>query len=64
MSVLRVTKLNVVPSGYKVIMALQEAIFQQRKLGTIEDTMLLLQVNRVQEFTGLARTSRLSCTDF
>lgn len=45
MSILRVTKLNAVPAGYQAIMALQEAIFQQRKVGAIEDTMLMLQVN-------------------
>ena len=43
---LRVTRLNDVPAGYNLIMALQEAIFQQRKLNKIPDTMLLLQVCR------------------
>ena len=42
---LRVTRLNDVPAGYNVIMALQDAIFQQRKLNLVEDTMLLLQVS-------------------
>ena len=38
-------------------MALQEAIFQQRKLGTIEDTMLLLQVNTLKQCFALARAA-------
>lgn len=45
MSLLRVTRLNDVPAGYKVIMALQDVLFQQRKLDQIADTMLLLQVS-------------------
>ena len=47
MNALRVTRLNDVPAGYKAIMALQDALFQQRKLDLIADTMLLLQVYNV-----------------
>jgi hypothetical protein len=59
MSVLSVTRLNAVPAGYKAIMALQEAIFQQRKLGTIEDTMILLQVNILTQYVALDRECQL-----
>ena len=44
MTALSITRLNSVPAAYQAVMALQQVIYEQRKLDLVENTVILLQV--------------------